>query len=98
MAMIQEQASTLNHVYNESNMHSFYDTYVLGNKLGEGQHAIVYKCFKRVHPRSAQEATTPFNVDKMTNKDYYPTPYAVKIVRTDDLEKINAHKRESEIL
>ena len=36
MTMIQEQASTLNHVYNESNMHSFYDTYVLGNKLGEG--------------------------------------------------------------
>lgn len=34
----------------------------------------------------------------MSVDDYYPTPYAVKVVRSDDEEKIQAHKKEFEIL
>jgi hypothetical protein len=34
----------------------------------------------------------------MPEDSYYPKPYAVKIVRDDDQEKIIAHKKEFEIL
>ena len=43
--------------FKESKMHSFHDVYVIGDKLGEGQHAAVYKCYKRIKPRSADECT-----------------------------------------
>lgn len=71
---------------------------MLGRKLGEGNHAAVYECFQRVKPRSNSDATTPLLVDKMRKDEYLPQPYAVKIVRSDDLEKIKAHKREFDIL
>lgn len=71
---------------------------MLGRKLGEGQHAAVYECFQRVKPRSNSDATTPLLVDKMQKNEYHPQPYAVKIVRSDDREKIIAHKREFDIL
>lgn len=37
-------------------------------------------------------------VDKLSQHDYEPQPFAVKIVRDDDREKINAHLREFDIL
>lgn len=70
----------------------------MGDKLGEGSHCVVYKCFRRLNPRSPDEATTPLRVDKMQSKEFQPGAFAVKIVRSDDLEKMMAHKRESEIL
>jgi hypothetical protein len=66
--------------------------------LGEGQHAAVYKCFKRKHPRSADECT-PLLARQIDLNDYLPDQvFAVKIVRDDDLEKIIAHKKEFDIL
>jgi len=61
-------------------------------------HAAVYKCFKRLKPRSSGE-TTPLPASKLkAGEEFEPTPYAVKIVRDDDEEKIIAHRREFEIL
>lgn len=61
-------------------------------------HAAVYKCFKRTKPRPSGE-TTPLPVDKLkVGEEFEPTPFAVKIVRDDDEEKIIAHKKEFEIL
>lgn len=61
-------------------------------------HAVVYKCFKRLKPRSLEEMT-PLPAFKLKpGEEYDLTPYAVKIVRDDDEEKIIAHKREFEIL
>ena len=37
-------------------------------------------------------------VDKLQLNAYHPTPYAVKKVRDDDMEKLIAHEREFEIL
>jgi len=82
----------------ESRLHSFHDKFVLGGKLGEGQHASVYKCFKRVNPRRDNECSTPLLADKLAASEYFPQPYAVKIVRDDDREKILAHQKEFEIL
>jgi len=96
--MIHEQAETLKQEFMQSKIHAFHDAFVVGKKLGEGQHASVYQCFKRVNPRSNMEATTPFKVDKMQDNEYHKQPYAVKMVRSDDYEKIEAHKKEFEIL
>jgi len=73
--------------------------YVLDDKpIGEGQHATVYKCFKRVKPRSLKECT-PLLARQLPNDEYNKDePFAVKIVRDDDKEKIIAHEREFDIL
>ena len=63
--------------------HSFTDWYKYAGKVGEGQHASVYKCFKR---------------RELGSDDTLPTPYAMKIIRSDDEEKRRAHVREFEIL
>jgi hypothetical protein len=57
----------------------------------------VYKCFKRLNPRSREE-TTPLPSFKMDQSEYEAVTYAVKIVRADDQEKIEAHIREFDIL
>lgn len=44
------------------------------------------------------ECSTPLVASKMDPTDLYEQPYAVKIVRDDDQEKIIAHQREFEIL
>ena len=54
-------------------------------------------CFERTFARSAKEST-PLLVDKLQLNAYHPTPYAVKKVRDDDMEKLIAHEREFEIL
>eukprot|EP00351_Strombidinopsis_sp_SopsisLIS2011_P003373 CAMPEP_0116873882 /NCGR_PEP_ID=MMETSP0463-20121206/5213_1 /TAXON_ID=181622 /ORGANISM="Strombidinopsis sp, Strain SopsisLIS2011" /LENGTH=63 /DNA_ID=CAMNT_0004516709 /DNA_START=591 /DNA_END=782 /DNA_ORIENTATION=+ len=55
---------------------NFSNYYERGEKLGEGQHAVVYKC---THKETGQI-------------------YAVKKVRDNDQEKIDAHKEEFKIL
>jgi len=66
--------------------------------LGEGQHASVYKCYKRKHPRSSEECT-PLLARQLKEDQYLSDEiFAVKIVRDDDQEKILAHKKEFEIL
>ena len=70
---------------------------MLGSKLGEGQHASVYKCFKRVVPTETTE-TTPLTIDKCEKNECFPEAYAVKIMRSDDPEKLAAHRKEYEIL
>jgi serine/threonine protein kinase len=98
MDLIKLRGTQLEQQFIDSKTHSFHDSYVLGEKLGEGQHASVYKCFKRVKPRSANECT-PLLAKQLNNDDYVTDePYAVKIVRDDDIEKIIAHEREFEIL
>ena len=67
--------------------------YILGDKIGEGHHASVYKCFKLVNPLTKSEKKNMLTFDP-----YLPKPFAVKIVRDDDSEKILAHEREFEIL
>lgn len=71
---------------------------MLGEKLGEGQHASVYKCYERTHPRHETDASTPLLANQMETDEYIFHPYAVKIVRDDDKEKIIAHLKEFEIL
>ena len=56
---------------------------MFSGKVGEGQHASVYRCFRR---------------SKQGSEEILPMPYAVKIIRSDDEEKIKAHLREFEIL
>lgn len=79
-------------------MHSFHDKYVLGEKLGEGQHAIVFKCYQRATVKPSSDGCTPLPARDIPTSDYLPTPFAVKIVRDDDSEKIDAHEREFSIL
>ena len=79
-------------------MHNFDNKYVLGEKLGEGQHASVYKCFKRTNPRKESEDTTPLLAKQMLHSDFDPHPFAVKKVSSDDEEKIIAHLKEFDIL
>jgi hypothetical protein len=50
---------------------SFHDKYVKGDKLGEGQHASVFTCYKRAVPRSTSECT-PLPVNKLNASDYLP--------------------------
>ncbi len=57
---------------------------MVGDKLGEGQHAAVYKCFKRTQPRSVDECT-PLLARQLDAADYDANQiFAVKIVRDDD--------------
>ena len=63
----------------------------LGAWLGEGQHASVYKCYKRTKARESDECSTPLCAEKLKLSEYDPQPYAVKIVRDNDKEKIMAH-------
>jgi len=44
------------------------------------------------------ECATPLPVDKLSTSEYLPETYAVKIVRSDDSEKITAHLVEYNIL
>jgi len=97
MDMIKQQSELLVKEYIDSKTHSFHDKYVLGEKLGEGQHASVYKCYERMNPRRLSECT-PLLASQLNSEEYLPTPYAVKIVRDDDSEKIVAHVKEFEIL
>lgn len=77
---------------------NFHDYYVMGEKLGEGQHASVYKCFKRKNPRSSEE-TTPLPSFKLDKSQYdNQQTFAVKLVRADDQEKLQAHIKEFDIL
>lgn len=48
---------------------NFHDKYVLGEKLGEGQHASVYKCYLRLNARS-QDETTPLLARQMQKDEY----------------------------
>lgn len=48
MDLIKQMGTELQQDFIASKTHSFHDSYVLGDKLGEGQHAIVTKCYKRV--------------------------------------------------
>ncbi len=48
--------------------------------------------------RKTSECGTPLLVNKIDKSEYFPEPYAVKIVRSDDEEKIMAHVKEFEIL
>lgn len=76
--------------YIDSNTHSFHDYYILGEKLGEGQHASVYKCFKRKISRK-QNVFSDQNLDDFISDEYHSQPFAVKVVRDDDNQKILAH-------
>ena len=50
--LIHKQGDQMQHDYIESKIHSFHDKFVLGEKLGEGQHASVFKCFMRTKFRT----------------------------------------------
>ncbi len=76
--------------YIDSSTHSFHDYYILGEKLGEGQHASVYKCFKRKIKRK-QNVFSDQQLDEFSSEEYDVQPFAVKVVRDDDKEKIIAH-------
>lgn len=67
--------------------------YILGDKIGEGHHASVYKCFKLVNPLTKSEKKNMLTFDP-----YLPKPFAVKIIREDDGEKILAHEHEFKVL
>lgn len=96
--IIKERGETLQKQYAASKDLNFHDKYVLGEKLGEGQHASVYKCYLRKNVRN-QEETTPLLAKQMQLGDYdTEKTFAVKIVRSDDQEKIIAHEREFQIL
>jgi|688.fasta_scaffold364900_2 serine/threonine protein kinase len=79
--------------YIDSKVYSFHDVYMLGDKIGEGNHASVYKCFRRVNPLPKNEKKTLLTFDP-----YLPEPFAVKVVREDDNEKILAHEHEFKVL
>jgi serine/threonine protein kinase len=96
--MLKQRGADLEKAFNESRILNFDNKYVLGEKLGEGQHASVYKCFKRINPRTTTDETTPLLARQMNSTEFDPTPFAVKIVRDDDKEKIIAHLREFDIL
>lgn len=53
-------------------IHSFHDKFVLAEKLGEGQHASVFKCFMRKNPRSETECSTPLLASQMQKDEYLP--------------------------
>lgn len=42
ISFIHKQADELQALFTESKIHSFHDSFVLGEKLGEGQHAAVF--------------------------------------------------------
>lgn len=68
----------------------------MGKHIGEGMHASVHTCYKRLKPRP--QGQTPMLAHLIDQSEYEPHPYAVKIVRDNDEEKIIAHLREFEIL
>lgn len=88
MDMIKQQASLVQQDYLQSQCDSFHEKYVLGDKLGEGQHASVYKCYQRV--TATKQTCTPLPKNELLESEYLPETYAVKIVRDDDCEKISA--------
>lgn len=51
-----------------------------------------------MNQRKTSECGTPLIASKISKDEYLPEPYAVKIVRSDDEEKIIAHRKEFEIL
>jgi hypothetical protein len=57
--MLKQRGEELEKAFNESRILNFDNKYVLGEKLGEGQHASVYKCFKRIQPRTTTDDSTP---------------------------------------
>lgn len=97
--MIAARSKQLQDEFIQSKESDFHDRYVIGDKLGEGMHASVYKCYKRTKPLTSGE-TTPLRANKLKPGEEYDTlnPFAVKIVRDDDQEKILAHTREFEIM
>lgn len=96
--LIERRGNELQQDYDRNKEVNFHDRYVKGEKLGEGQHASVFSCFRRAVPRSANECT-PLPAALLQKGDYHAEKrYAVKIVRDDDKEKIIAHKTEFGIL
>ena len=68
---------------------------MIGDCLGEGQHATVYKCYPRMQPRGEQECTPLLSKHLREGQDFDSTQtFAVKVVRSDDVEKLNAHRKE----
>jgi len=69
--------------------------------LGEGQHATVFKCFKRnvIHDfgNDSDENTHDFQEDS-SNFIKQGEEFAVKIVRSNDQEMLEAHTREFNII
>jgi len=91
--LIKKQSELMHQKYIDSKVYSFHDVYMLGDKIGEGNHASVYKCFRRVNPLPKNEKKTLLTFDP-----YLPEPFAVKVVREDDNEKILAHEHEFKVL
>lgn len=92
MDMIKARGDQLNRDFEESKFARFTDRYILAEKLGEGQHASVYKCFRRSEPRRTSDISeNTLYVSQVPESNFDPHPYAVKVVRDDDKEKILAH-------
>lgn len=70
MTIIKERSQTLQQQYEESKDYSFHDEYVLGDCLGEGQHAAVFKCYPRIKPRDDRECTPKLSKQLLSGLDY----------------------------
>ena len=82
MDLIKKRGEQLEEQFIKSRVLNFHDKYVQGDKLGEGQHASVYKCFERLTPRDGE--STPLLAKFLHLADYSEKTMAVKIVRDDD--------------
>ncbi len=95
--LISKRSAILKQEFEDSKKFGFNEKYVLGQKLGEGQHASVWSCFERIVPRPENDST-PLLASKLDKDSYKPTTFAVKIVRNDDKETLIAHEEEFKIL
>jgi hypothetical protein len=95
--LIKEKGKLLNEQFLTAKSASFHSKYVMGMKLGEGQHASVSICYERTVPRSTEECT-PLLSHQIDKDAFKPIPYAVKKVSDEDEEKLIAHEKEFEIL
>lgn len=57
LELIKEKGKLLNEQFLTAKSASFHSKYVIGMKLGEGQHASVSICYERAVPRSTEECT-----------------------------------------